>query len=359
MTVTYYPGASRAYDYSGRYNGSLIKPNCGVIHTTEGTSLPSYENGASAPNITAKPNFAKKRLDFYQHYPFNRSARALVNLAGGVETNTLNAIQIELVGTCDPKHKKSWNGAKAGQDYIYWPDAADWALDSLATFLAWQYKNNGVGLSGPKTWLAYPSSYGATKARMSHSAWKNFKGWCGHSHVPENQHGDPGDLDFAKLISIAKTKAKVPGHDGGSGSSGGSSGSSTTYTVKSGDTLSAIGARLGVKWQDIAKANGIAAPFTIKPGQKLKIPGKTTAPKPMPPFPGASYFGPGKNNSHITLLGKQLVKKSFGRHYTSGPGPKWTDADRQNVADFQRSSKELRGDPDGIPGPLTWRLLFS
>jgi peptidoglycan hydrolase-like protein with peptidoglycan-binding domain len=29
------------------------------------------------------------------------------------------------------------------------------------------------------------------------------------------------------------------------------------------------------------------------------------------------------------------------------------------VRDFQKSRKELRGDADGIPGPLTWRLLFS
>ncbi|MCX4677585.1 peptidoglycan-binding protein [Streptomyces sp. NBC_01433] len=298
MTVNFYPGASRAYDYSSRYQGDVIKPNCGVIHTTEGTSLPSYGQGAAAPNITARPNFAKKRLDFYQHYAFNRSARALVNLAGGVETNTCNCVQIELVGTCDPKHKKTWNGAKAGKDYVYWPDAPEWALDGLATFMAWQYKNNGIPLTGPSTWLAYPSSYGKTKARMSFAAWNAFRGWCGHAHVPENVHGDPGDIDFAKLLSLAKTKAKV--------SSGGA--------------------------------------------------GK---PKPKPPFPGVSYFGPGKNNAHITLLGQQLVKKGFGRHYASGPGPKWSDADRKNVAAFQRSRKELAGDPDGLPGPLTWRILFS
>jgi hypothetical protein len=87
--------------------------------------------------------------------------------------------------------------------------------------------------------------------------------------------------------------------------------------------------------------------------------GPSAKPKPMPPFPGSSYFGPGKANAHITLLGKQLVKKGFGRHYTSGPGPKWSEADRKNVADFQRSRPELRGDADGLPGPLTWRLLFS
>lgn len=43
-----------------------------------------------------------------------------------------------------------------------------------------------------------------------------------------------------------------------------------TYTVKSGDSLSAIGARLGVKWQDIAKLNNIKSPYVIQPGQKLK-----------------------------------------------------------------------------------------
>lgn len=47
-------------------------------------------------------------------------------------------------------------------------------------------------------------------------------------------------------------------------------GKSRTYTVKSGDTLSGIGAKLGVSWKDIASENGIPAPYTIYPGQKLK-----------------------------------------------------------------------------------------
>ena len=49
--------------------------------------------------------------------------------------------------------------------------------------------------------------------------------------------------------------------------------SSSTYTVVSGDTLSGIGAKLGVDWKDIANANGIKPPYTIYPGQKLTIPG--------------------------------------------------------------------------------------
>ena len=49
-----------------------------------------------------------------------------------------------------------------------------------------------------------------------------------------------------------------------------SSGTSKTYTVKSGDTLSEIGQKLGVNWKDIANKNGISSPYTIYPGQVLK-----------------------------------------------------------------------------------------
>ena len=46
------------------------------------------------------------------------------------------------------------------------------------------------------------------------------------------------------------------------------------YTVKSGDTLSAIGERHGVDWRDIARINNVDNPDMIFPGQKLKIPKK-------------------------------------------------------------------------------------
>lgn len=43
-----------------------------------------------------------------------------------------------------------------------------------------------------------------------------------------------------------------------------------TYTVKSGDTLSGIGAKLGINWRTIADKNGIVSPYIIYPGQVLK-----------------------------------------------------------------------------------------
>ena len=49
-----------------------------------------------------------------------------------------------------------------------------------------------------------------------------------------------------------------------------SNSSSRIYTVKSGDTLSGIGAKLGVNWKTIADKNGIKHPYVIYPNQILK-----------------------------------------------------------------------------------------
>jgi len=79
----------------------------------------------------------------------------------------------------------------------------------------------------------------------------------------------------------------------------------------------------------------------------------------VPGYPGRAMFRPGADNAYVTRLGKQLVKKGFGKYYTSGPGPRWGEADRRNVEAFQRSQGWRGGASDGYPGPETWRRLFS
>lgn len=51
-----------------------------------------------------------------------------------------------------------------------------------------------------------------------------------------------------------------------------SSRGATTYTVKPGDTLAAIGARFGVDWRALAAANNLANPNLLRVGMILKIP---------------------------------------------------------------------------------------
>jgi len=212
-----YPGASLAYFYQSKFGGSAMESNVGVMHTTEGRTLPSYGGGGSAPNFTALPDFKNKKLKWYQHFDFDVSSRALVNRSGGVDTNTANAVQVELVGTCDERNATTWGGAKAGVDYIFWPDAPDWALAELGKFVAWAHDQHGIPLRSTVTWKPYKKgqvggSYGANGVRLSGSQWNAYYGWLGHQHVPENDHGDPGDLNFARVLAHA-TGAQAPEED--------------------------------------------------------------------------------------------------------------------------------------------------
>ncbi len=95
--------------------------------------------------------------------------------------------------------------------------------------------------------------------------------------------------------------------------------------------------------------------FTYKAASAVSAPAKPS----VPVFPGAQYFKAGANNAHVTQLGKQLVKKGYGRFYKVGPGPKWGDADKKAVQAFQKAQKWTGADADGYPGAETWRRLFS
>ncbi|MFS8201784.1 peptidoglycan-binding protein [Streptomyces sp. CWNU-52B] len=76
-------------------------------------------------------------------------------------------------------------------------------------------------------------------------------------------------------------------------------------------------------------------------------------------FPGAGSFGPGANNDHVTRLGRMLVARGAGAFYTSGPGPRWTEADRRATRAFQQAQGWTGADADGLPGPATWSYLVN
>ena len=198
--------------YGDNYTGTPFEANVGVVHTTEGTTLPSYGGGASAPNITGVPNPVNHTVKWYQHYDVDRSSRALLNKSGGVETNSLNAFQIELVGTCDPRTRDKWKAE--GRSFIFWPDAPDWALKEVAKLVRWLSDNHKIQIKSTVTWRPYPSSYGSfASQRLTGAQWQNYYGWLGHQHVPENDHGDPGDIDFNRIIQFALGEAPTGGEE--------------------------------------------------------------------------------------------------------------------------------------------------
>jgi hypothetical protein len=160
-------------------------PPKGVLHTTEGTTLAAavgaYRTANSWPHFTL--TFEGGRFAASQHIALNFAARSLAHTAGAQETNRDGAIQCEIV----------WHAA----------DAANMPLAFLAgiqRWMRWVETNAGVKRHAP-VFKAYPASYGvANGVRMSTAQWDTFDGWCGHQHVPENDHGDPGAIDIAYLL---------------------------------------------------------------------------------------------------------------------------------------------------------------
>lgn len=203
-----YPGASKAHWYSSAYPGDKMTTNTVVWHSTETTDLPDYSGGSIAPTLTAVPDFANQRLVWYQHFGFDESSRALVHAAGQVATNTLNVAQVEIVGTCDPATHATWT--EAGTKHLYMPELPAWAIRDLHAFAQWAHDQHGVPLTSGLTWKPYPASYGNNGVRMSTAQWTAFKGHCGHMHVPENDHGDPGQFPIAAVLNPKPAPSPAP-----------------------------------------------------------------------------------------------------------------------------------------------------
>lgn len=86
---------------------------------------------------------------------------------------------------------------------------------------------------------------------------------------------------------------------------------------------------------------------------------ETAGPGGVRAYPGAAVFRPGSAHDAVTALGRMLLAKGFGTYYTSGPGPRWGEADRRAVEAFQRAQGWRGAAADGYPGPETWRRLFA
>ncbi|MFE6103178.1 peptidoglycan-binding protein [Streptomyces laurentii] len=121
-------------------------------------------------------------------------------------------------------------------------------------------------------------------------------------------------------------------------------------------------------WKSDPKGPGMPGMPTVRQRvqQRLgKDPAKPAAPnppaKPAPkpsyePFPGTDFFRRTPRSPILTAMGRRLVAEGCGR-YRSGPGPQWTEADRQSYAAWQRKLGFTGSDADGWPGPASWAAL--
>ena len=188
-----------------------VKPKI-VLHTTEGGSYEGARGAYSGTHPHFTVSYQRGFFQAWQHASILKSAKALKHPYGGVHTNLAGAIQIEIVG-------QAVNAPKFPQKY----------LDGIATLMRWIESAKGI----PKraaTFLAYPASSGNSRVRFSDRAWVEFSGTCGHQHVPDNSHGDPGAININYLLGVSGTlwpatdpaasAAEAPGTNGQPGDFG-------------------------------------------------------------------------------------------------------------------------------------------
>lgn len=102
-------------------------------------------------------------------------------------------------------------------------------------------------------------------------------------------------------------------------------------------------------------ADGVPGAGTL---QKLmgSLPAKPAPAVEYEPFPGSGFFHGGRYSPVITAMGRRLVAVGCGR-YNHGPGPNWTNADRDSYRAWQKKLGYTGTDADGIPGKTSWDKL--
>ncbi len=180
--------------------GFLAGPYRGILHTTEGKSYAGARSSYAANKVA--PHFTIGAEGLWQHVALDRAARALQNAPGGVQTNLLSSIQIEII--------------KFARDG--WPDQLTEAVRSL---MIWIETQTGIRPVHPTFYgddAGFTIATTSSRIRMNAATWNTFDGWCGHQHVPENGHWDPGKVpdrlfDRAQKQALTVTSTAYPQGD--------------------------------------------------------------------------------------------------------------------------------------------------
>ena len=118
-----------------------------------------------------------------QFMPSTRSAKALKNRAGGVETNRYGSVHIQIEAFFTP------GMVVDGKRY---PELTDTPMIGLEKILAW---TDHLGI--PRVWATPRGSRSVTD-------WKTKAGHRAHYNVPENDHTDIVGADVRKLLMIGR-----------------------------------------------------------------------------------------------------------------------------------------------------------
>lgn len=139
-----------------------------------------------------------------------------------------------------------------------------------------------VGIYGGYYPVSRASANGTAKWFFQTYAWSGGQ-WFSGNHIEqyENNQNINGAVDLCRSKQDNYGQASKFGGATPPPTPAPAPVGNSTYTVVSEDTLSGIGAKLGVDWHTIAALNGLSSPYTIYPGQVLHITGGS-APTPAP-----------------------------------------------------------------------------
>ena len=194
---------------AGRVPRRRDAPSRIVIHTTETARLPGYREGSVAPHFTigvgdpgSLPREESGKVRIWQHISLDRTASALKHRSGTIETNHMGAhcIQIECITYIGDQDKAGIVGNKGK-----FPRALSKALAGLVDEITRALGDININIY-PETWSASGSYGEKASQRLTEEQWERFNGICGHEHVPNNTHWDPGAFDIEEFLGYITTQ---------------------------------------------------------------------------------------------------------------------------------------------------------
>lgn len=148
-------------------------PPRGVLHTTEGSGDATSTLDASGD----WPHFeVMQDGTVVQYLPMGTAAKALKHTTA-TPTNGAHAYQIEVCGFAAKPQ---------------WPAVQTKAVAGVMRFIE---TNGGVAREAHVTFTTGGGN------RLNEKQWLGLTGWCGHQHVPENDHVDPGPVNIKALLA--------------------------------------------------------------------------------------------------------------------------------------------------------------
>jgi hypothetical protein len=193
------PGAERLTPSSPGGTITSKAPPRVVWHTTEadpGTSsvwsamVGVLRNKSAEPQVLYDP--LTDRLG--QFLPLNVGGRALRN-DGATLTNRVGraCIQIEVIGRSAKPFTDYWRPGKNFRAF-------------MAAVRSWGIKD--VWPAGPPPRFIASPPHNVPESPRSRTIWLNRGGHYGHSHIPGNDHGDPGGISTTALFAAGGTTPK-------------------------------------------------------------------------------------------------------------------------------------------------------